>query len=114
MISYIVMLALCILGVIFLLNLLILKISSWREENIVLTLPLYSEDDDIIYHIENIKQFADLFCVKKECKVVVINYGAPEWFCKKIAERYKNCGFLSIVSSETSSTEMLNSVFTPY
>lgn len=83
-----------VLGVIFLLYLLIFKLLSWREDNAVLTLPLYGNDDAVFQHIDNIRMFTELCGIHKRCKIVVINYGASDWYCEKIRYNYAATVFL--------------------
>lgn len=100
-----------VLGVIFLLYLLIFKLLSWREECAVIALPLYSNNDAIFTDIDNIRMFTELCGVHRRCKIVVINYGASDWYCEKIRFNYAGYGFLEVVNAETAAEEMNGTVF---
>ena len=100
-----------LLGVIFLLYLLIFKLLSWREDNAVLTLPLYGNDDAVFQHIDNIRMFTELCGIHKRCKIVVINYGASDWYCEKIKFNFPGYGVLEVVNAESAADEMNGTVF---
>ena len=95
--SDIITLALSILGIIFLLMLFILKIMVWRTEDITITIPLYDCDKTIFHRIYNIHSIMDFCGMKNKCTIVIINYGAPEFFCKEILSFYEKYKFLRLI-----------------
>ena len=78
----------------------IFKFISFKEEQFTLVLPIFSESDEIFSRIENLREFCEFCGIHKKCTVVIVNYGAPEWFLEKIEETYGYYGFLKIVDKE--------------
>lgn len=111
MLSEIFALILSILGIVFVLLFVLFKLLSWKEAEIVITLPLYSKDDKIFEHIDNLRMFSELCGIHKKCRIVVINYGAPEWFCNKIRFNYEGYDFLLIVDGDTAGEEIGEKIF---
>ena len=111
MFSEIFALIMSILGIVFILYSVLFKLLSWKEDEIVITLPLYSKDDEIFEHIDNLRMFSELCGIHKKCRIVVINYGAPEWFCNKIRLNYDGYSFLEIVDSDTAGEEIGGRIF---
>lgn len=101
MLSDIVTLALAILGVVFILLTFMFKLIVWNEKHFTLTLPLIDCDEEIINRIYNLRSFCEFCSTHKNSTVVLINYGAPEWFCSEILNRFDNSSFLKIVDAET-------------
>lgn len=91
-------LALAILGIIFLLFTVIIRLSAWQTENFTVTIPIYGCDRKIFKQIYNLRSLFDFCGIKEKCTVVIINYGAPEWFCNEILSYYEKYGFLRIIS----------------
>ncbi len=87
-------------GVIALLFTFIFKMTVWRIENFTITLPLYKNDKSILNTIYNIRSFFELCSIEKKCTVVLVNYGAPDWFCSDIIKMYEKYNFVKIVSPE--------------
>lgn len=91
-------LALAILGIIFLLLSAIIHITAWQTKKFTITLPIYECDRTIFNQIYNLRSLLDFCGLKKKCTVVIINYGAPEWFCNEILSYYEKYNFLRIIS----------------
>ena len=90
MINDIIIFALSLWGVIALLFLFIFKMIVWRLEELTFTLPLHKHDKEILNRIFNIRSFCEFCGLEKKSTVVLVNYGAPEWFCQEILEFYIN------------------------
>ena len=60
----------------------------------------FSEDKEVFRRIENVREFCEFCGIHKKCTVVIINYGAEEWFLEKIDEMYGYYGFLKIIESD--------------
>lgn len=84
----IVTLVFAILGMVYLLITAIKQVLLWREENINITVGLTDENDGIFEKISNIRAILDFCGLNKKCTVIVVNYGAPEWFCDKLKEYF--------------------------
>lgn len=99
MFSDIVALIFGILGIVFVLLSLVFKIITWKEEIYTITLPLYSESDEIYTRICNITDFTEFCGVHKKSTVVIINYGASNKFCNNLENYFRNCINLKIINS---------------
>ena len=100
MVSEVFMLIFAVVGILSILRFLIFKFISFKEEKFTLVLPLFSEDKEVFRRIENVREFCEFCGIHKKCTVVIINYGAEEWFLEKIEETYGYYGFLKIVDKE--------------
>lgn len=87
-----------LLGIISLFIYIIFKLTVWQMDEFTITLPLIGCDKSIYNKVCNIRSFCDFCGIKKKCTVVLINYGAPEWFCEEILNYYENYDFLKIHS----------------
>lgn len=96
--SDIITLALAILGIIFILFTIIAKLTAWRMEDFTVTIPLYGCDRGIFNRIYTLRSVLDFCGVKEKCTIVIINYGAPDWFCKEVMSFYEKYKFLRIIS----------------
>lgn len=101
MLNDILIFALSLWGIISLLFTLVFKLIIWRIEPIVITLPLYKDDPDILNKIFNIRSFFEFCSIEKRCTVVLINYDAPECVCNEILSFYEKYGFVKIVSRDS-------------
>lgn len=99
MLSDIVTMALAVIGIIFILFTVVFKLTVWSEKHFTFTLSLTDSDEEIINRIYNIRSFCELCSIHKNSTVVLINYGAPEWFCSEILNRFDNSDFLKIVDA---------------
>ncbi len=102
MFTDIVTLALAILGIIFILLTFMFKLIVWHEENYRFILPLNACDKNIFDKIHNIRSFCEFLGIHKKCTIVLINYGAPDWFCKKIENCFSGDNFIKITSNTDS------------
>ncbi len=93
-------LVLAIIGVLSILRFLIFKFICFKEEKFTLVLPVFSEDEEIFRRIENLREFLEFSGIHKKCTVVIINYGAENWFLEKIEAIYGYYGFLRIIDKE--------------
>ena len=95
--SDILSLALAIIGLIAILMLVVMKVVAWRTGQITVTIPLNGCDKSIFYKIYNIRSVFEFCGMKEKCTVVIINYGAPEWFCNEILSYYEKYNFVRLV-----------------
>lgn len=100
MINDILIFALSLWGIISLLFTFIFKMMVWRTEALTFTLPLYEHDKDILNEIFNIRSLCEFCGIEKKSTVVLINYGAPDWFCTEILNFYERYDFVKIVSPD--------------
>lgn len=100
MINDILIFALSLWGIIALLFTFIFKMIVWRIETLTFSIPLYKQDKDILNKIFNIRSFCEFCGIEKKCTVVLINYGAPEWFCTEILSFYERYNFVKIVTPD--------------
>ena len=95
--SDIISLVFAILGIVFVLMVCVLRIMVWRTEDITITIPLYDCDKSIFNRIYNLRSGFDFGGMKEKCTIVIINYGAPEFFCNEILSFYEKYNFLRLV-----------------
>ena len=89
-----------LLGLIFILLTFVLKMITWRIENITVTMPLFYEDKEIFSKIHFIRSLF-VFCgIEKKCTVVIVNYNAPDCLCEEIKSFYKNHSFVKLVTPD--------------
>lgn len=100
MVAEVSMLIFAIIGILSILRFLIFKFISFKEEKFTLILPVFSEDEEIFRRIENLREFLEFSGIHKKCTVVIINYGAENWFLQKIDEMYGYYGFLKIIEAD--------------
>ena len=100
MIAEVSMLIFAVIGILSILRYLIFKFISFKEDRFTLVLPVFSESDEIFHRIENLREFLEFSGIHKKCTVVIINYGAGDWFLEKIQENYGYYGFLKIIDSD--------------
>ena len=100
MLSDIITLGLSVLGIIFLLILFISRLLVWQSDNITVVLPLSSPSVNIYSKVYRVYSLFDFLGIHKKCTVVIINYGAGDWFLEKIQENYGYYGFLKIIDSD--------------
>lgn len=106
MLSDIITLAFAIAGMIYILLSGVLRILLWREEGFLVTIPLYTSDESIIRRTGNLRSLLEFCGIHKKCTVVIVNYGAPDWFCDKIADYFGQCKNLKIIKAENLITEL--------
>ncbi len=106
MISDIIALAFSVIGIISVLFFFTFKLIIWRMENINLVIPLVGCDKSVYERIYNLRSFCDFCAIKEKCTIVLISYGAPEWFINEIKEYYKEYSFLKIVNCNDTASEL--------
>lgn len=100
MVAEVSMLIFAIIGILSILRYLIFKFISFKEERFTLVLPVFSESEEIFSRIENLREFCEFCGIHKKCTVIIVNYGAPDWFMEKIDEQYGYYGFLEIIDGD--------------
>ncbi len=100
MLSDIVALFLAILGILFILFSLIFKLMIWKEEGVAITVPLNADNREIYNRIINIREICSFLGIQKQCTIVLINYGASQWFVDELRECFSDYAFLKIVNEE--------------
>ena len=95
--SDILILGFAIMGLVSFLMFVVMKFLAWRTDEITITIPLKECDQNIFYKIYNIRSIFDFCGMKEKCTVVIINYGAPEWFCNEILSYYEKYNFVRLV-----------------
>lgn len=84
-------------GIIALLFTFIFKMIIWRTEKFTFTLNVKDCDKSIYDNIYNIRSFCEFCGIEKKSTVVIVNYGAPEWFCENILSFYEKYDFIKII-----------------
>ena len=100
MVAEVAMLIFAIVGILSILRFIIFKFISFKEVKFNLIIPVFKEDEEVFRRIENLREFLEFSGIHKKCTVVIINYGAENWFLEKIDEIYGYYGFLKIVDKE--------------
>ena len=100
MVAEVAMLIFAIVGILSVLRFIIFKFISFKDEKFNLIIPVFKEDEEVFRRIENLREFLEFSGIHKKCTVVIINYGAENWFLEKIDEMYGCYGFLKIVDKE--------------
>jgi hypothetical protein len=100
---------LAVVGVISILKFLIFKFISWKEEEFILVLPIFTESNDIFQRIENMREFCDFCGIHKKSTIVIVNYGASREFLQKIEDTYGYYGNLQIIEKDEAG-EMLKKI----
>lgn len=106
MLSDIAALALAILGILFILFSLIFKLMLWKEEGVSITIPLNSDNREIYNRIINLREICSFLGIQKQCTIVLINYGASEWFIDELKDCFSDYTFLKIINKENIITEL--------
>ncbi len=106
MLSDIVALALAILGILFILFSLIFKLMIWKEKEVAITVALDSDNREIYNRIINIREICSFLGIQKQCTIVLINYGASQWFIDELKDCFSDYSFLKIVEKESLITEL--------
>ena len=106
MLSDIVAFILAILGVIFILLIVVFKLMIWKENDVIITVPLNYDDDEIYNRIKNLWEICSFLRIQKQCTIVVINYGASESFINELNHYYNGYNFLRIIDKDKSIKEL--------
>lgn len=97
---------LAILGILFILFIIIFKLMVWKEKDVVISVPLDSDDREIYNRIINLKDICEFLGVQKQCTIVVVNYGASKYFIDELEECFSDYDFLKIIDKENLITEL--------
>ncbi len=100
MLSDIAALVLAILGILFVLFALIFKLMIWKEKGVAITVPLNSDNREIYNRITNLREICSFLGIQKQCTIVIINYGASEWFIDELKECFAGYNFLKIIEAK--------------
>lgn len=97
MLSDIVALILTVTGVIFILFSIVFKLLVWRESDVILSIPLNSDDKEIYDRIINLWEICSFLGIQKQCTIAVVNYGASDNFINKLKNDFSEYDFLKII-----------------
>ena len=97
MLSDIVALLLAIVGVVFILFSIIFKMLVWKGSNVIISIPLNSDDKEINDRIINLWEICSFLGIQKQCTIAVVNYGASDDFINKLKNDFSKYGFLKII-----------------
>ena len=97
---------LAILGILFILFIIIFKLMVWKEKDVVISVPLDSDNREIYNRIVNLKDICEFLGVQKQCTIVVVNYGASKRFIDELKEYFSDYDFLKIIDKENMVTEL--------
>lgn len=100
MLSDIVALFLAIVGVVFILFSVIFKLLVWKENDVCISVPLNSDDEEIYNRIKNLREICSFLGIEKQCTIVVVNYGASENFINELKNHFCQYDFLKIIYKE--------------
>ena len=101
MLSDIVSLFLAITGVIFILFTLIFKLLIWKEQKVVISIPLNSDDKEIYNRVTNLREICYFLGIHKQCTIAVVSYGASDLFTSKLKSYFSECDFIKIINAES-------------
>ncbi len=105
MLNEIIILVFGILGILLTLMSIVFKLLLWKEERFTLMLPLKNNDMSIINRLCNLRDILDFCGMYKKSTVVLINYGASDYFCNKITADFGG-NFVKILSPDQISKEL--------
>ena len=97
MLSEIVALILAIVGVVFILFSIIFKMLVWKGSDIIISIPLNTDDKEIYDRITNLWEICSFLGIQKQCTIAVVNYGASDDFINKLKNDFLQYGFLKII-----------------
>ena len=100
MLSDIVVLFLAVAGVVFILFSVIFKLLIWKGKNIVISIPLNSDDNELLDRITNLWEICSFLGIQKQCTIVVVNYGASEYFINELKEYFSQYSFVRFIDKE--------------
>lgn len=101
-----------IMGIIFVLLSFVFKLITWREESFNFVIPLYSDNENIFTKICNITDFVEFSGIHKKCTIVIVNYGASDYFCNQLDSYFKNCINLKIVKATSQAANIFKELHT--
>ncbi len=100
MLSEIFSLILAIIGVVFLLLSIIFKMLVWKGCDVIISIPLNSDDKEIYDKIINLREICSFLGIQKQCTIAVINYGASGKFINELKNYFSEYSFLKIIYKE--------------
>ncbi len=100
MLSDIIALALAVAGVIFILFSIIFKLMVYKENGVILSIPLKSDDNEIYNRITNLREICSFLGIQKQCTIAIVNYGASDLFINKLKSYFSEYDFINIINSE--------------
>ena len=100
MLTDIVALILAVVGVVFILFSIIFKLLVWKESNVIISIPLNSDDKDIYDRIINLREIICFLGIQKQCTIAVVNYGASNLFISKLKNYFSEYDFINIIKAE--------------
>ena len=100
MLSDIVALVLAILGILFILFSIVFKLMIWKEDGVTISLSLDSDDREIYNRIINIREICSFLGIQKQFTIVVINYGASEWFIDELKDCLSDYSFIKFINKD--------------
>ncbi len=106
MLSEIVALFLAVVGVVFILFAIIFKFLVWKENGVIISIPLMFDDNEIFDRITNLWEICSFLGIQKKCTIAAINYGASDLFIKKLRNHFSQYDFLIILDKEQSIKEL--------
>ena len=106
MLSDIVALILAIIGVVFILFSVVFKMLVWKGDDIVISIPLKSDDKRIYDQIINLREICSFLGIQKQCTIAVVNYGASDNFINNLGNDFSQYGFLKIINKDKSIKEL--------
>ena len=100
MLSDIIALMLSVTGVIFILFSIIFKLMLWKGCDVVLSVPLYSDNHELYDIITNLWEICCFLGIQKRCTIAVVNYGASDSFINKLKNHFSHYDFLRVIDKE--------------
>lgn len=100
MLSDIVALFLAIAGVVFILFSIIFKLLVWKENGVIISIPLNSDDKAIYNRIANLREICSFLGIQKQCTIVVVNYGASDVFINNLKAYFLEYSFVRIIDKD--------------
>lgn len=100
MINEILTFILAVAGLVFALWFMVLRLISWRINNLTVTIPVYNDDTALFDEVYAVYSLCDFCKIKKRCTIALVDYGASVEFCNTITEFYKNYDFIKLIKPD--------------
>ncbi len=100
MLSDIVALALAILGILFILFCFIFKLMLWKEEGVTISIPLKTDNNEFLSRVINLSELCSFLGIQKQCTIVVVNYGASEYFFEELKDYFSEYSYIKFIDKE--------------
>ena len=100
MLSDSIALALSVSGILFLLFCFIFKLMVWKEEGVTISIPLKSNNKDFQNRIINLREICSFLGIQQQCTIVVVNYGASEYFFKELKDCFSDYSFIKFINKD--------------